>query len=151
MSLHSFRKTIIGVVILIGMALITIFYKGFGDPNSPTVNNSSSNDSIDLIATSPANFLEKKDIFIVPDQVLEFTFDTPLENVPETKIILDPSHTVKMELSGDKKTLKIIPEVPYKLDQGYTLVIKSETKFEGKKTLDKEYNFHFNTPSYSGI
>jgi len=153
-TLSSLKTTIIGAIIAIGLILIAIFYNGLGGVVVPAVNNSSEQNTpqgIALTSTNPPELFEKKDMFITPTQILEFTFNTPLENGPETKIFLDPTHPVKIELSSDKKTAKITPEKPYKLDQGYTLVIKSETKFDGKKTLEKEYNFHFNTPSYSGI
>ncbi len=83
-------------------------------------------------------------------QTLELTFDQPIENRGEVKNTLDPKQDYTVELSQDKKTAKFIPNKPYISGREYTLTIKSDTKFDGKKTLGHDEVFHFRTISYQG-
>lgn len=104
--------------------------------------------SPELISTNP-NPLE--DTIITADQVVEITFSQPLENAPEFKTKIEPKLDYKVELSGDKKTAKIIPALPFELGTTYTLFIMTDSKFEGGGRLPKELNFHFRTVRYRGF
>lgn len=155
----SLKQKIIGAVVVIGLLLIAIFQMGLGgsftrvDTASEDVSvvpNISSGD-LEIVSMSPAELKQKKDIVIVPTQVIEITFNKKLENAPETKIITDPPSDIKVELSDDRMTAKIIPVKPYKLGQGFTLFLKKETKFEGGKTWGRDEDFHFTIIDYKGV
>lgn len=145
------KTKIISVVLAIGAILIAIFKFGLGGVPTPGSSEISQNDSPTVVATSPAVMKEKKTVVVLPTQTIEITFNQPLENIPETKIVIEPKADYKVELSGDRKTLKIIPVTPYALGQGYSLFVKGETKFDGKKTLGSDVDFHFATISYNGV
>lgn len=86
------------------------------------------------------------------DQIIEVTFNRPIENIGEFKIRLDPGDTkFKLELSSDRKTGKIIPDPSFELGTGYTLFIGTETKFDGVGRWGEEKIFHFRTIKYRGI
>lgn len=157
----SLTQKIIAAVIAIGVILIAIFQMGLGGMGFPVVEQSQESrvrsqeipESADpqVVSTNPAPLKEKKEVTILPTQVLEFSFNRPLENVPETKITLEPTHDFKVELSEDRKTVKVIPVKPFELGQGYTIFIKSDTKFDGGKNLGSDTDFHFTTISYKGV
>lgn len=145
------RVKVIAAIITIGAILIAIFQFGLGGPATERPSDSSESDTISVVATNPAPLKEKKTVVVLPTQPIEITFNQPLENVPETRFVIEPKADYKAELSGDRKTLIITPITPYALGQGYSLIIKGETKFEGKKTLGSDVDFHFATISYNGV
>ena len=147
----STKTKIIAIVLAIGAILIAIFKFGLGGMATPRPSDTSQSDSITVVSTNPAPLKEKKEVVVLPTQPIEVTFNQPLENIPETRITIEPKADVKVELSGDKKTLKITPNTPFALGQGYTMFIKGETKFDGKKTLGSDIDFHFATISYNGV
>jgi hypothetical protein len=147
----STKTKIIAAIIAIGAILIAIFQFGLGGPGTERGSEVLQTDSPVVMATSPEAMKEKKTVVVLPTQTIEITFNQPLENVPETKIVIEPKADYKVELSGDRKTLKIIPVTPYALGQGYSLFVKGETKFDGKKTLGSDVDFHFATISYNGV
>lgn len=160
----SLKQKIIGAVIAIGIILIAIFQMGLGgsftrintETNSstttePTIQKISFGEDIELVSTKPDVLMQKKDIVVVPTQVIELTFNKRLENGPETRIVTDPPADFRIELSGDRMTAKLIPLKPYQLGQGYTLFLKGETKFEGGKTLGRDEDFHFTIVDYKGV
>lgn len=102
----------------------------------------------ELLSTNPSPL---NDIVILPNQTIEFTFNLPLENAPEFKHQLIPAAKYKMELSGDRKTIKLVPDPVFQLGISYTLTIKSEAKFAGNRTLGKSYEYHFRTIEYKGV
>lgn len=147
----STKAKIIAIVLAIGAILIAIFRFGLGGPSVPRPSDISQSESVMIVSTSPADLKDKKTVVILPTQSVEVTFNHPLENLPETRITIEPKADYKVELSGDRKTVKIIPVTPFALGQGYTMFIKSETKFDGKKTLGHDEDFHFSTISYNGV
>lgn len=155
MNLSTLKSKIIAGVVAIGIILIAIFKFGFGGNAIPIVGNSPEPtpdpNEPQLISTTPPELFEKKPLIFRPDQIIELHFNSRLENGPETKLVLDPSAEIKVEISDSGKTAKIIPVKPYKLGQGYTLFVKPETKIEGGKTLGKSYDMQFNVINYSGI
>lgn len=161
----SLKQKIIGVVIAVGLILIAIFQMGLGgsftrvktaengggiSSSTTSVPNIVSGD-VEIVSVTPAELKEKKDIVIVPTQVIEFTFNKRLENGPETKIITDPPTEIRVELSDDHLKARIIPIKPYKLGQGFTLFLKKETKFEGGKVWGRDEDFHFSVIDYKGV
>lgn len=147
----STKTKIIAAVIAIGALLIALFQFGLGGTGTPRPTNLSQSDSPTVTSTNPEAMKEKKTVVVLPTQTIEISFNHPLENIPETKIVIEPKADYKVELSDDRKTLKIIPLTPYALGQGYSLFVKGETKFDGKKTLGSDVDFHFATISYNGV
>ena len=155
--MDSLKTKIIALIVALGIILIALFKFGLGGMSTPIVNNdtqpteqSSSNPA--LISSDPPELFIKKPLIVSPNQVLKLNFSVPLQNGPETKIIIDPPHDIEIKLSDDYKTAIITPKVPYKLGQGYALFIKPETKLrEEGKTLGRDYDLHFNVINYSGI
>jgi len=152
----SLKTKIITTVITLGLILITIFQFGFNGNPIPIVNNNQAPPPNDnnpaLISSEPKELFEKTPLIISPNQVLKLNFSVPLQNGPETKLVIDPPHDIEIKLSDDYKTAIITPKVPYKLGQGYAIFIKPDTKLrEEGKTLGKDYDLHFNVISYSGI
>jgi hypothetical protein len=152
------KQILAAIVAVVGIILIAIFRFGFG-AQQPILDNAQSQtevseqasnpDEVAVVSTKPANL---EGATILPNQPIEITFNSPLENEPELKRDWDPKDTdIKTELSSDKKTVKFTPNKPLVLGQPYTLFIKSDTKFEGKKTLDKDLIYHFKTISYTGV
>ncbi len=147
----STKAKIIAAVVAIGAILIAVFQFGLGGPATERGSEVSQTDSPVVVSTNPPTMKEKKTVVVLPTQPIEITFNQPLENVPETRITIEPKADYKVELSGDKKTIKITPNTPYALGQGYSLFIKADTKFDGKKTLGSDVDFHFATISYNGV
>lgn len=101
-----------------------------------------------IVSTKPEPLEEA----IIPaSEVVEITFNRPLENVGEFKVRIDPKIDYKVELSSDRKTAKILPEKPYNLGTTYTLFIGTETKFDGVGRWGEEKIFHFRTIKYTGV
>lgn len=159
MVLKSLKQKFIITITVIGIILITFFTRGIyqDDPKKIGVtNNNTAEQTTTLIRKESPKIISIKpdnlnDSVILSSQVIEITFNKMLVNGPETKVVIDPKIKFNVELSDDKKTAKIIPLDPYKLGQGYTLIIKSEAKFEGGEILGHEESFHFRTISYQGI
>ncbi len=108
----------------------------------------SSTDKPQIVKTVPDPLNEA----IVPaNQVVEITFNRPLENVGEFKIRMEPKIEFKLELSGDRKTGKIIPAKPFELGTEYTIYLGAETKFDGVGRWGENKEFRFRTIKYRGI
>ena len=115
--------------------------------NTPEVDKIT-NEKPRIVSTKPDPLEEA----IVPaTDTVEITFNRPLENVGEFKVRIEPKIDFKAELSGDRKTAKIIPLKPLELGSGYTLFIGTETKFDGVGRWGEEKIFHFRTIRYRGI
>lgn len=145
------KAKIIAAVIAIGAILIAIFQFGLGGPVTERPSDISQADAITVVATDPAPLKERKTAVILPTQTITVSFSHALENVPETRFVIEPKADYKTELSDDRKTLKITPLTPFALGQGYSLIIKGDTKFDGKRTLETDIDFHFATISYNGV
>ncbi len=159
MNQFSSQQKIIGAIIALGAALIGIFTFGFGGNTKPIFNTTRSpqstqptlvisRDKPQVVSTNPGSL---NGAIILPNQTLEISFSEPAVNAPELKVTLEPPTDVKMDLSEDRKTLKITPNKPYQLGQEYTLIIKQEAKFDSKKQFEGDVIFHFKTISYNGV
>ncbi len=114
--------------------------------SSPSQNNQT--DFPKVVSTKPDPLDET---IISATEVLEITFNRPLENVGEFKLKIEPKTDYKLELSGDRKTARIKPVQAYELGTTYTLSIGTETKFDGLGRWGQEKVFHFKTIRYRGI
>lgn len=108
----------------------------------------SQTDKPQIVSTKPDPLDEN---IVTAAEIIEITFNRPLENVGEFKSRIEPEIEYKVELSGDRKTAKIIPAKPYPLGTGYTLFVKPDTKFDGVGNWGEEKVFHFRTIKYSGV
>src|SRR3989338_264655 len=117
------RNKILVALILITGAVFSYFY--FFDKSAPVKTESpkastqpTQNDKPQIISTKP----DPLDNIIIPaDQIIEISFNRPLQNAPEFRIKFEPKIEFKVELSSDRKTAKIIPIKPYELGSSYTL------------------------------
>lgn len=105
-------------------------------------------DKPQIVATKPEPLEEA---IITASEVVEITFNRPLENVGEFKVRIEPEIDYKVELSSDRKKAKIIPAKPYNLGTTYTLFIGTETKFDGVGRWGEEKIYHFKTIKYTGV
>lgn len=147
-------KYLAGLILIV---LILMFTWSKFKHKIPTVSNtqntskqiiSSSTDSPQIISTIP----DPLDNSIVPaDQIIQITFNKPLQNAPELKTRIEPKIDYKIELSQDRKTAKIIPAKLYDLGATYTFFISPESKFDGGGSLDGGKVFHFRTVRYTGV
>lgn len=101
-----------------------------------------------IVSTKPDPL---EDAIISATEIIEITFNRPLENVGEFKSRIEPKIDYKVELSQDRKTAKIIPNKPYQLGTTYTLFIGPDSKFDGVGSWGKEKTFHFRTIQYRGV
>lgn len=157
----TLKQKIIAAVITVGTLLILLFNIGLGGksgatlPSEPAANQqsvvSSQQKENIIVSTKPAELMDKKDLTILPTQVIEITFNHALENVPETRIVFEPKVDYKAELSSDNKTIKITPFKPFSLGQGYTIFVKGNTKFKGNGQFGSDLDFHFTTIAYRGV
>lgn len=149
----NLKQIVIGITAIIGALLILIFGHGLysSSPSSQgkeTIQIAENNKEIKVVSTNPDNLDGST---ILPSQTISITFNQSIENRGEFKNKIDPKAEYEIKLSDDRKTAQIILTKPYQLGTGYTLFIKSDTKFDGKRTLDKELIYHFNTISYQGV
>lgn len=118
-------------------------------PPTPTsASQTQQDESPKIIYTKPDPLNET---IISASEVIEITFNKPLQNVPEFKLRIEPKAEYKVELSPDRKTAKITPLKPLELGASYTLYIGHDTKFEGAGEWGKDQTFHFRTVKYRGI
>jgi len=145
-------KIIIGIILIsAGIFVYLAFFKS--DAKTTETKNStpkvvSATDEPQVVATKPDPL---EDTIIGANDTIEITFNRPLENVGEFKLRMEDKKDVKVELSGDRKTAKIIPLTPYELGTTYTMFIGPDSKFDGVGNWGKEKIFHFKTIRYTGV
>lgn len=149
----SWKQKIIGIITILGLILIGIFKHGLYShsplslTNQPAVNPSQNADP-KVVSTTPEL---SQEVILPPNQDISINFNLPLQNSGELRYQITPDVEVNLKLSSDRKTITISPRTFYKLGSEYTIFIKGETKFDNKKTLNKEYIFHFKTIQYIGV
>ena len=149
----SLNKKIIVIIATVGIILILIFLSGLlakpaAQKPAEQKSTQSQNDFPRIVSTKPDPL---DNTIISATEVIEITFNRPLENVGEFKSRIEPKIDYKVELSGDRKTAKIIPAQPYNLGSTYTLSIGPETKFDGAGRWGEEKTFQFRTIKYTGV
>ncbi len=151
------KSIIFGLILLTIIGFILIFLlvsssrKNVPKPSSPTSPppiSKNQSDSPRIVSTKPDPLNET----IIPaNQIIEITFNKPLQNVPEFKIRFEPKIDFKVELSADRKTAKITPTKSFELGAEFTLSIAPDTKFDGVGNWGVDKSFHFRTIKYRGI
>ena len=110
--------------------------------------NPKNNEQPRIVSTIP----DPLDQTIIPaSQVIEISFNKPLQNVPEFKVRIEPKVDFKVELSSERKTAKITFIKPLDLGAAYTLTINPDTKFDEVGDWGQTKDFHFRTVRYRGI
>lgn len=143
-------KKVLMLVLILGLVLT--FWYFFTHQKSASVNKQttsvSQNDTPRVVSTNPDPL---EDNIVSSNQIIEITFNRPLENVGEFKVRIDPKIDYKLELSPDRKTGRIVPQKPLELGVTYTLFIGTDTKFDGVGAWGQEKIFHFKTIRYTGV
>ena len=142
-------RIILGILIL-GL-LAFLIYSYFNQTNTPE----SEDNIIIQTVSSPMIVYTKPDplenAYVSANEIIEISFNRPLENKGEFKVRIDPKIEFTLELSPDRKTAKIMPAKPYDLGTTYTLFIGPDTKFDGVGRWGEEKIFHFKTIKYTGV
>lgn len=112
---------------------------------TPTTTNT---ETAEIVSTNPDPLDEA---FIPADHIIEITFNKPLRNPDEFKAKITPEADVKIELSEDRKTARIIPNKPYELGTSYGLYIGYDTKFDGIDRWGKDITYNFKTIKFRGL
>lgn len=144
-------KKNLGLIIIIILAVITILVvwpKSGAKPEIKTPTPQPQSQKPEIISTKPEPLEEA---IVSATEVVEITFNRPLENKGEFKLKIEPKIDFTIELSSDRKTAKIIPEKPYELGKTYTIFIGTETKFDGVGRWGEEKIYHVKTVQYRGV
>lgn len=150
------KKKIFILLLLIGVAIVIfIFYnksrfiqKTGSARNEGQKQTDVVDDTPKIVSTKPDPL---EDTIISATEIVEISFNRPLENIGEFKSRIEPKIDYKIELSSDRKTAKIIPSKPYPLGTTFTLFIGPETKFDGVGRWGEEKIYHFRTIKYTGV
>lgn len=137
------KKISIFILVLIVVGIFWFFTRK-KEPTQPT----SQDNTPKIISTKPEPL---ENAVVSATEVVELTFNRPLENIGEFKFRIDPKAEIKIELSPDRKTAKIIPQTPYELGVTYTIFIGPDSKFDGAGNWGKEAIYHFQTIKFRGI
>lgn len=152
MRLNNFKLVLLSLLILSLGAVFLFKAKGAANRAAttpvPSPSQQKQSDKAQIISTKPDPL---ENTFILASQVIEITFNKPLQNSGEFKIRVEPKIEYRIELSQDRKTAKIIPVKPYELGISYTLTIGSDTKFDGIGDWGENQDFHFRTITYKGV
>ncbi len=135
------------VTALIGVVL-TFYFVKTPKPQVKNIPALLENESPKIVSTKPDPL---EDTVIASTETVEITFNMSLQNSAELKLRMEPEMDYKVELSGDRKTAKIIPAKPYQLGTTYTLFIGPESKFDGVGRWGEEKIYHFRTIAYRGV
>lgn len=137
------------IIIIIVMVALFFLKERVFNPNSKTSTQPTSQENEpEIISTRPEPL---ENAVVSATEVLEINFNKPVENIGEFKFRIDPKADIKIELSSDRKTAKIIPQTPFELGVTYTIFIGPETKFDGVGNWGKEVIYHFQTIKFRGI
>ena len=152
--MSNLKKLVIAVIAIIGAILIIISQRGLYSqpvsqiPQTTPTPQTTLDENPKVVSTNPDPL---DGITLLPNQTIEITFNKPLENVGEFKYQLDPAVNINVKLTNDRKTATITPVTTYKLGAGFTIFIKTDSKFDGGKRLDHELIYHLNTIGYKGV
>ena len=151
------KKILLILICLLTLPTAFLLYKNIykKSPTSeskqlPAVNQKtdSSNGPPQIVSTKPDPL---ENTIVSATQVIEITFNRPLQNSGEFKLKMEPKIEVKVELSSDRKTAKIIPLKPFALGEDYSISIGPDTKFDGIQHWGQDKTYHFKTVKYTGV
>lgn len=111
-------------------------------------NSISENDPPQIVSTNPSPL---EDNIVSSNQIIEITFNRPLQNSGEFKLKIEPKIEFKIELSSDRKTAKISFPKLLELGVTYTISIGPDTKFDGIQNWGQDKTYHFKTVKYTGV
>ncbi len=154
--MKSLKVKIIILLIVTGLVFFlgrTIFQKKEVQTNTPAsttapTQSNQPNEPPKIVSTKPEPLEES---IISAAEIIEVSFNRPLENRGEFKLRVEPKIEFEIELTQDRKTAKIKPLKPYELGRTYTLFIGPETKFDGVGRWGQEKVYHVRTIKYRGI
>lgn len=146
------KKLIFALVLCAAVAGIFFYQKKAITPQTPQEapkqeKNTSSEPTI--ISTVPEGILDKTEV-ILPNQEIKINFNLPIENIGEFKHEITPKTKYQAKLTDDRKSVVIKADGLFPVGVEFTLVMRPDTKFDGKKTLGREIRAHFKTPEYRG-
>ncbi len=106
------------------------------------------NDPPKIISTKPDPL---EDTIVSATQIIEISFNRPLQNSGEFKLKIEPKIDFKINLSSDRKTAKISFTKLLELGVTYTIFIGPDTKFDGVGAWGQDKMYHFKTVKYTGV
>lgn len=112
------------------------------------INPASESDDPKIVSTKPDPL---ENTIVSASEVIEITFNRPLQNSGEFKFRIEPKIEFKIDLSSDRKTAKISFLKPLELGTTYTIFIGPDTKFDGMGNWGQDKMYHFNTVKYTGV
>lgn len=144
------KITITLITIIIIMTVIMLNRANQTRPQTETTLSAQSaqTDKPRIVSTKPEPL---ENTIISATEVIEITFNKPLENKGEFKLRIEPETKFDIELTNERKTARIIPLKPYELGKTYTLFIGTETKFDGVGRWGEERIYHVRTVQYRGV
>lgn len=148
-------KKLIIVVVIVGIGLFA--YKNI--PSNSTTQTSTASPAVQetkVIQTDTPQIVSTKpdpldEAVVIPTQVVEISFNIPIENIGEFKYELTPKAKYKSKLSDDRKTVILTPEPTWPVGTTFTLNVSPLTKFDGGKRLKDGFIIHFKTIDYKGV
>ena len=159
----ALKQKILLLVTVLGVSVFYLFQQGqfsflSSTPQSTPITEQVPTDRPVVVSTVPAGINKEESVTISPTQIIEIAFNMPLENIGEFKNKIEPTAEYKVELSGDRKTVKISPKSVWKLGTSYSLTILPDSKFNEnpgqestKKKLDHDISLRFKSIEYRGI
>lgn len=150
----SKTKLLLGLL-LIGLAAIAFFFYKSNQTGQPEkkgipTETAKQDDSIPRVVSTKPDPLENT--IVSATEIVEITFNKPLQNSGEFKLRMEPKIEYKVELSGDRKTARIIPlKDGYALSTTYTIFIGPDTKFDGSGNWGQDKVYHYKTITYRGV
>lgn len=146
------KKTIISIIIALGLLLIAIFSSGlYGSPSQksePTSQQTDENSKeVKVLSTTPEKLHGST---LLPTQIIEIKFNKVLNNDP-ADLKIEPETKYNAHVTDSGKTLRIEPLEPYKLGSEYTITIKQGYDLQDGNKLDKDIIFRFRTIEYRGV
>lgn len=87
---------------------------------------------------------------IAVTNTIKITFDKPVDS-PSLVLRIDPEEEVTAVFDQNFKELTIKPVNAWDFDTRYTITVFQSTKSQDQQTLDKDYEFMFQSEAYIGI
>lgn len=147
------RQKIVFLIIILGAASL-VFFNRNGElfksvkPKAPPEAQAPESKDPEVVLTVPNPL---SGATILPNQVIEITFNKALHNKGEFKNKIEPKVEYEVQLSDDRKTAKITPTKGWTLGNSFTLTIQPDTKFDGYGDFRKDVQYHFKTIEYRGV